>query len=399
MTVRVYYIPKVQKETVKMKGSNEISDCEVRSSFYFNSKLVPKHVDVSLLIGYDNTKEDTASILLCRFHKMNPSFKLKKQNSKSLLKDLQNELKNDGLERRRVGGSSGKIGFTKEMKLLMKTHNSSPRCSKGVVWLKDKSDLKWHLFYLGTKDGDLKYTYYTTPRPGGSFLMPPDKFETYHFLQDFASTKALAAIIVTKLESNPERPFPNLRICPIAVAEELANATASREFLKAFIQKDSAPKNQKPPADKRIIKLMFYQFYALHFLNFTLIMHAVGRHLDSFSENKPSLENRICFTFPLNDYKKTELSNTGYRYGRGGAGMDVFCYALLDWSGYNRRRRRCWTDPNNAGLDGSAIVVARETDELRNECTRDRWERFARNGNDINLPNGVQNIAELAYPP
>ena len=281
----------------------------------------------------------------------------------------------------------------------MKTHNSSPRCSKGVVWLKDKSDLKWHLFYLGTKDGDLKYTYYTTPRPGGSFLMPPDKFETYHFLQDFASTKALAAIIVTKLESNPERPFPNLRICPIAVAEELANATASREFLKAFIQKDSAPKDQKPPADKRIIKLMFYQFYALHFLNFTLVMHAVGRHLDSFSENKPSLENRICFTFPLNDYKKTELSNTGYRYGRGGAGMDVFCYALLDWSGYNRRRRRCWTDPNNAGLDGSAIVVARETDELRNECTRDRWERFARNGNDINLPNGVQNIAELDYPP
>ena len=42
----------------------------------------------------------------------------------------------------------------------MKTHNSIPRCSKGAVWLKDKSDLKWHLFYLGTKDGDLKYTYY-----------------------------------------------------------------------------------------------------------------------------------------------------------------------------------------------------------------------------------------------
>ena len=280
----------------------------------------------------------------------------------------------------------------------MKTHNSSPRCSKGVVWLKDKSELKWHLFYVGTKDGELKYTYYTTPRPGGSFLMPPDKFETYHFLQDFASTKALAAIIVTELESTPGIPFPNLRICPIAVEEELANATASRAFLKAFIKEDTAPKEQKPP-DKRIIKLMFYQFYALHFLNFTLIMHAVGGHLDSFSEGKPSLENRICFTFPLNDYKKTELSNTGYRYGRGGGGMDVFCYALLDWSGYNRRRRRCWTDPNNAGLDGSAIMVARETGQLRNDCTRERWIRFARNDNRIDLPNGVQDIAELAYPP
>ena len=48
----------------------------------------------------------------------------------------------------------------------------------------------------------------------------------------------------------------------------------------------------------------------------------------------------------------------------GGGGMDVFCYALLDWSGYNRRRRRCWTDPNNAGLDGIAIMVARETGQL-----------------------------------
>ena len=78
-----------------------------------------------------------------------------------------------------------------------------------------------------TKDGELKYTYYTAPRLGGSFLMPPDKFETYHFLQDFASTKVLAAaIIVTELESTPRRPFPNQRICPIAVEEELANATA-----------------------------------------------------------------------------------------------------------------------------------------------------------------------------
>ena len=58
--------------TAKLKDLNEISNSEVRSSFYFNSKLRPKHVDVSLLIGYDNTKEDTTSILLCRFHKMHP---------------------------------------------------------------------------------------------------------------------------------------------------------------------------------------------------------------------------------------------------------------------------------------------------------------------------------------
>ena len=37
--------------------------------------------------------------------------------------------------------------------------------------------------------------------------------------------------------------------------------------------------------------------------------------------------------------------------------MDVFCYALLDWNGYNRH-------PNNAGLDGKAIMVARGTGQL-----------------------------------
>ena len=77
---------------------------------------------------------------------------------------------------------------------------------------------------------------------------------------------------------------------------------------------------------------MFYQFYALHFLNYTLIMHAGGSHLDSFSEGKPSLENQICFTFPLNDYKKTELSNTGYRYGGGGA-EEWMCSVMLSWIG------------------------------------------------------------------
>ena len=71
---------------------------------------------------------------------------------------------------------------------------------------------------------------------------------------------------------------------------------------------------------------MFYQFYVLHFLNFTLVIHAVGRHLDSFSEGKPSLENRICLN------KKSGISNTGYRYGRGGA-EEWMCSVMLSWIG------------------------------------------------------------------
>ena len=78
---------------------------------------------------------------------------------------------------------------------------------------------------------------------------------------------------------------PELKICPVAVAEEMKNVVAARDFMIQYLRA------QKITIDKSAIKLMFYQFYATNFLNFTLIMHAVGRHLDMFSGGKPSLEN------------------------------------------------------------------------------------------------------------
>ena len=219
--VRVYYVPKVQDVDSKLRGCNKISAHDLSSSYYFDASLgVSNDIDVTVVIGIDSMdkSESFGSILLMRFHKLRPSFTKKNTDgcTKTFFTTLRNELSNGGLERRRVGGSSGKITYSRDVKLLLATPNSTPRCSSGAVWLRDKSDLKWHVFYLGTKDGEQKYTYYTTPRQGGSFNMPPELYSTYPFLMDFASTKPLAANILIALQESLKHKanIPNVNVCP-----------------------------------------------------------------------------------------------------------------------------------------------------------------------------------------
>jgi hypothetical protein len=37
-------------------------------------------------------------------------------------------------------------------------------------------------------------------------------------------------------------------------------------------------------------------------INFTLVMHPVGQHLDVFANDETNLENHICFCFPFNKF-------------------------------------------------------------------------------------------------
>jgi hypothetical protein len=127
-----------------------------------------------------------------------------------------------------------------ELKKLMKTPNSNPRCSKGVVGLHDVSNLKWTLYYICTKDTEAscKNTYYTNPQPGGSFVMKPYMYLKYDFLLDFTGTKALAASLVKGVEA-AVKGQPNmllLSICPTACDEELCQAKTTRVILLKFLQ-------------------------------------------------------------------------------------------------------------------------------------------------------------------
>ena len=224
--------------------------------------------------------------------------------------------------------------------------------------------------------------------------MPPEKFEEYNFLLDFVSTKPLAATIISTIEGEG---MPNIKICPVAVEEELTNVRHAKAFLAKFLKDSKARNPEKNLPTYFHNKIMFYQFYATTYLNFTLVQHPVGRHLDVFSDGKPSLENRVLFSYELNKNNESMVANSGYRYGRGGCGKHRFCFGLLDWSGRNRARRRVWTDVDNAHLPGSANAVAIEAGHGNTRLNRTIWEVFAANGNAIRLGNGANNLADLSY--
>lgn len=380
--VRVLFVPKACEYDKSRKGCNKITPKELEGSFYYdqNANAIDDY-DVTIIVGFEDGGT-AASVLLCRFHKFDPCI----ANPRALLIDLQKELTNK-YERRRVGGSSGFMTYSEElMKGLLGVSNSSPRASKGAVWLRDKDNLKIHLLYFSTKECELKDAYYTTPRPGGSFQMTEELMEKYHFLHDFIATKPLAAAIFTEIESmiGNYPNLPQLKICTIAVKHELQNAEIARHFVKTFIKKYNRRKASKERYKRHEHSLLFYRFYAIHFLNFTLVMHPVGGHLDVFADKQPSLENRVCFSFDLDQNGRTGIQHTGYRYGRGGAGMNKFCFALLDWGGYKRQRSRAWIHEDNAHLPHSAAEYARQNRNATQRCTDAIWARFLRaNGRQI----------------
>ena len=326
--------------------------------------------------------------------------KKRTESARVLLQDLQEHLKNNGLERRRTGGSSGQIAYSDELLLLLQSHNSSPRCSKGTVFLRDKDNLKWHLFYLGTKNGGVKYTYYTNPVPGGSFKMHPKLLQKYECLRDFASVRPMGALVLEKIEQHIQQNRTNVpvkNVCPIAMKQELTYIDNARHFLKDIMSHHEKKQGKKLTYEELI--LLFYEFYAENFQNYTLVMHAVGGHLDVFADGKPSLETRICFSFLLDKFENTSVWNSGSGNGRGGAGMDKFCFALIHWEAPSHNRRNTWTDPRNTHLPHSAAHYGRENGHGRQTLNRTIWDHFRRNGNLIALQDNVNHVRELNYPP
>ena len=94
---------------------------------YFDPELLYDSFDVTLVLGYDASGTDTgttASVLLCRFHMIKPYYG-KGQTVRSLFKDLHDLLddRKMKLERHREGGSSGRINYSKELRMMLHTPN------------------------------------------------------------------------------------------------------------------------------------------------------------------------------------------------------------------------------------------------------------------------------------
>ena len=304
--VVVYYAPKSRDMPNFDKGCNELSPGEAAESYLFTVSAGDDR-DISIIIGYD-CGSVYGSVLLCRFHKMKPVLS-NKLTARELLRQLTAQLKNGGIERRRRGGALGFVTYSDDLFQMLATPNSTPRCSKGAIFLRDKDDLKLHVFYFGTQDCAVKNLEYATPRKGGSFQMPASLIQQQLAIQTFFMVKPLAADILSRLN--------RFKICPLSVQQELSFASKARAYV-----------DEQPDLGNRR-KAAFYVFYSSNFIKCTLVRHAVGMHHDVFAAGKPSLENRMCFKCPLESNEKRATGTS--RYGRGGAGVDYHCFAILDW--------------------------------------------------------------------
>ena len=109
----------------------------------------------------------------------------------------------------------------------------------------------------------------------------------------------------------------------------------------------------KKSANFRGITATFYQFYSSKFNNYTMVLHPVGRHYDVFADSKPALENRVCFK--IENIRSSLKLNS---YGRGGCGLNNFCFAIVDWNTQHLQQRAVWTNTQNQNLKYSAYWYA-----------------------------------------
>ena len=131
----IYLIPFIGIDSNETKGCNKIAKEKINSYYFFDEKEV--NHDVTIILGLKEIRnhcDEDLHLLHMRFHKYTPVLsRKKKQTVQKFYNDLRKVLKNDGLERRRRGGSSGFVSYHHNLKKMMKSHNVSPRNSKGIV--------------------------------------------------------------------------------------------------------------------------------------------------------------------------------------------------------------------------------------------------------------------------
>ena len=92
----------------------------------------------------------------------------------------------------------------------------------------------------------------------------------HFFLLEFYATKPLTSQLLQCIRNSTKT--PNLNIATNAIKQELQNMQCIRAVLKLFLKGEK----MKPQA----LLQQLYIFYALVFLNYTLVMQAVALHLD-----------------------------------------------------------------------------------------------------------------------
>ena len=130
----IYLIPFIGTYTNEIKGCNKIKKEDITHYYFFEENEVDH--DITVILGLKSISthhNEDVHLLHMRLHKYTPVFlRKKKLTVQKLFNDVRKELKNNGLERRRRGGSSGFVTYNENLKNMLKSHNVSPRNSKGI---------------------------------------------------------------------------------------------------------------------------------------------------------------------------------------------------------------------------------------------------------------------------
>ena len=306
-------------------GENTINDTTCYT--YFDPDLFCSlnviSCDIFLLISRPNEK-NKSNLLLARYMKSSLPLSSNRK-AKKMFQSVQSfsieKKHNNGIERNRYGGALGTVTYSREMFDLFHTKNSSPRKSRGVFWLpdyqKDNSCTALTLSYRGTKDGTIKTFKYANPKYGGQFTMKWKMFKEFPFLLEFCMFKPLVSTVIRSLNLETV-------ISPEAISNESEKLTV--------IETDvlNIGRNLKP---EFMSSLHVYCAMYMKYDRYTLVCHPVGRHIDNFGKGVSSkLENRFCMSFELDRFNRTNIGKVGsLPYGRGGAGLHSYAFAVLDW--------------------------------------------------------------------
>jgi hypothetical protein len=307
---------------IKLKGTNSPPVSEIMDSLMVTSDLHPERKTstkvqrVICIFGIRPNKD--RSLLVLRFIDMDPRACLGKNHEDNLYHYLfKNMLGTRKQELRRIGGSSGLTNpSTREFTEMMNKPGNVPRRADGTVWIQER--LRWKYYYIGVTTGDAVSFEYCQPVKGGAFSIGHwNKNKTKYEFKDsinergifhkfpslliFCASKPLAALLLDEL-----RKRSGYLCMPQAVNLELKHVHVARNHVA------KEPKKNKKNA--------FYLFY-MRFVNFTMVMHPVGFHIDRFENRSPSfLENKTIF-----------IRHDTSGQGRGGGGPTTFTWALLDW--------------------------------------------------------------------
>ena len=244
---------------------------------------------------------------------------IERVNVTKLYESIAGDCGKNGFDVVRTGGSSGPPLADEDFFDCHIDEVNFPRKLRAVKFAKDGTS--WSCAYIKVREdneGEPAFHSYGPPRRGGQFVATQVLMKRFPFLYSFAESKVYAAFILDRINSLQKIP-----IQPTAVANEISLYERGLFISPGMRWSSLSKQGRENEVRARRGALVLYAINNKH----TLVTHPVGFHQDKFADGKESLENKVCFK--LDGWHKC-------RMGRGGAGPNVFVFAVLDWVNSSR---------------------------------------------------------------